>query len=271
MKHLLLFIFGTILSSGIYAQTQLLADTSLEASGPNNSPWSSTSTNFGTSFCDAAGCGTCGGPCVPNSGSWYAWFGGTTSAETGTIAQGFNATTAGSGTLTYFMKVPLKGAIGDTLSIIMDGTAIDKINTVDSIGDYQQMTLNIGAVTVGSHNLTIQFQKQASAAVVNVLVDDVKLTIGGTVGVEEIDFSNGIQISNNIETGNISVAYNFDEIQHIRLTATDLSGKVLYSDFLENQTANMQTINSTGWSAGIYTISIVSDKGLVKNHKVVVN
>lgn len=267
MKHLLLFIFGTILSSGIYAQTQLLADTSLEVSS-GGSPWTSTSSNFGTSLCDAAGCGTCGGPCVPHSGSWYTWFGGTSSVESGTLSQTFNATTAGTGILTYFMKVPMKGAIGDTLFVQLDGANKSKTNTVDSIGDYQLVTLNVGQIIAGSHNLVFQFDKQASVAAVNVLIDDIRLTVNGSLGIEEIDFSNGIQISNNIETGNISVAYNFDEIQHIRLTATDLNGKVLYSNFLENQTANMQTINSTGWSAGIYNVTLTSDKGLTKTTKV---
>lgn len=270
MKHFLLFIFSSILCTGIYAQTQILADTSLEASGPNNTPWSSTSTNFNTSFCDDAACGNCGGPCVPNNGSWFAWFGGTTSAETGTIAQGFNATTAGNGTLTYFMKVPMKGAIGDTLSILMDGTAISKINTVDSIGAYQQMTLNMGTITAGSHNLTIRFQKQASAAIVNVLVDDIRLTIGNTVGVEEIDFSNGIQISNNMETGKISVAYNFTKSQNVRLVATDITGKVVFNEAFENMETNQHILNSSDWNSGIYTISLSTDRGLTKTTKVII-
>lgn len=270
MKHFLLFIFSSIFLTSISAQTQILADTSLEASGPNNSPWSSTSTNFGSSFCDAAACGNCGGPCVPNSGSWYAWFGGTSSAEIGTITQGFNATTAGSGTLTYFMKVPLKGSIGDTLSIIMDGTAMSKINTVDSIGNYQQMTLNIGSVAAGSHNLTFRFEKQASADVVNVLIDDIRLEIGSTVGMEEIDFSNGIQISNNIETGKILVAYNFNEIQHLRLTTMDVSGKIVYSNLYQDQITNEHAIETNGWAKGIYHVTLTSDKGLTKTSKVVV-
>lgn len=269
MKQVLLILFAGALS--LHTSAQVLADPSLEASGPSNSPWSSTSSTFGTSFCDASSCGTCGGPCVPNTGSWYAWFGGTTNAEIGTVAQGFNATTAGVGTLTYYLKVPMKGAIGDTLSVIMDGTAISKINTVDSIGAYQQMTLNVGAVTMGSHNLTIRFQKQASAAVVNVLVDDIQLTIGSTVSVEEIDFSNGIQISNNMESGQIMVAYNFNENQNVRLTVTDITGKVVYNDQFSNQLANEHSINSNDWSSGMYNVTLTSEKGLVKTKKVVVN
>lgn len=269
MKHILLILFAGALS--MQTSAQVLTDPSLETSGPSNSPWTSTSSNFGTSFCDAAGCGTCGGPCVPNTGAWYAWFGGTANAEVGTIAQGFNATTAGAGTLTYYLKVPMKGAIGDTLSVIMDGIAISKTNTVDSIGAYQQVTVNVGAVTMGAHNLTIRFQKQASAAVVNVLVDDIQLTIGGTVSVEEIDFSNGIQISNNLESGEIMVAYNFNENQNIRLSVTDITGKVVYNGQFSNQLANQHAISSNDWSSGMYNVTLTSDKGLVKTKKVLVN
>lgn len=269
MKHLLLFLFAGTLS--LHTSAQVLADSSLETSGPSNAPWSSTSSNFGTSFCDAAGCGTCGGPCVPNTGSWFAWFGGTTSPEVGTIAQDFNATGAGIGTLTYYLKVPMKGAVGDTLSIIMDGTTISKTNMVDSIGDYQQVTVDVGAVTMGSHTLTISFEKQVSPAVVNVLVDDVQLTIESNVSVEEIDFSNGIQISNNIESGKINVAYNFNENQNLRLSVTDITGKVVYNGQFSDQTANQHSIDSNNWSSGMYNVTLTSDKGLVKTQKVVVN
>ena len=269
MKQALLFVFAGVLS--VYTSAQVLTDPSLESSGPNNTPWSSTSTTFGTSFCDAASCGTCGGPCVPNTGSWYAWFGGTTNAEVGTIAQTFNATASGTGVLTYFLKVPMRGEIGDTLSIIMDGTTISETATVDSIGAYQEVTLDVGNVTMGSHNLTIRFQKQAGANVVNVLVDDIQLTVGGPVGIEEIDFSNGIQISNNMESGEIMIAYNFNENQNIRITVTDITGKIVYNGQFTNQQADQHLINSNSWSSGLYNVTLTSDKGLMKTKKVVVN
>ena len=267
MKHLLLSLFIALISIDLSAQ--VLADPSLETSGPSNSPWSSTSSNFGTSFCDATNCGTCGGPCVPNTGTWYAWFGGTASAEIGTIAQTFNAAANGMGTLTYQLKVPMKGAIGDTLFIDIDGTNISKTNMVDSIGAYELVTVDAGSIASGSHNLTIRFEKQASASAVNVLVDDIQLTIGG-VGTEEIDFSNGIQISNNIEDGNIQVAYNFNETQNIRLVVTDITGKMVYNNLYENQLASQHMIHSKEWSTGIYNVTLSSDKGLSKTTKVVV-
>ena len=102
------------------------------------------------------------------------------------------------------------------------------------------------------------------------LFDDVQLNIAGTVGIEEIDFSNGIQVTSNIETGNISVAYNFNQLQNVRLTATDITGKVVYVDNHDNQLTNQYELNSKGWAAGIYNVTLSTDKGLTKTTKVVV-
>jgi Protein of unknown function (DUF3244). len=268
MKHSLLFIFIAFLSSSLSAQ--ILADSSFEASGAGGTTWTSTSAAFGTSFCDAGSCGNCGGPCVPHTGTWYVWFGGTANAEIGTASQTFNAVTSGAGTLFFWLKVPMKGTAGDTLSMLLDGVAQSKIATIDSIGTYINISVNMGQITSGSHNLTFRFQKQASATSVNVLVDDVRLNISGTAGLEEIDFNNGIQISNSAETGKIKVAYNFNELQNLHLTATDITGKVVYKELFEDQATNEQEIESTGWSSGIYTITLTSDKGLTKTTKVVV-
>ncbi len=268
MKHSLLFIFIAFLSSNLSAQ--ILADSSFEASGAGGTAWVSTSAAFGTSFCDAASCGTCGGPCVPHTGTWYVWFGGTSSAEIGTATQTFNAVSAGTGTLFFWLKVPMKGTAGDTLSMIIDGVPQSKIAAVDSIGTYINVSVNMGQITAGSHILTFRFEKQASAAAVNVLIDDIRLNISGTVGIEEIDFSNGIQISNSAETDKIMVAYNFNENQNLGLTATDITGKVIYKELFEDQLTDEHAIETAGWSSGIYNITLTSDKGLTKTTKVVV-
>jgi hypothetical protein len=268
MKHSLLIIFIAFLSTNVSAQ--ILADSSFEASGAGGNAWTSTSSNFGTSLCDAGNCGTCGGPCVPHSGDWYMWFGGTSNAEIGTASQTFNTTSAGVGTLFFYLKVPMKGTAGDTLSMLLDGVAKRKIATIDSIGTYINVSVNMGTISAGSHNLTFRFQKQAGSTSVNVLIDDVRLSIAGVLGVEEIDFSNGIQISNSTETGKVMIAYNFNENQNLRLAATDMTGKAIYTHVYENQTSNEHTIETTGWSSGIYNITLTSDKGLTKTTKVVV-
>lgn len=268
MKQTLLLLVAGFFSLNLSAQ--VLQDPTLETHGGLGSPWTSTSVTYGTSFCDDASCGDCGGPCVPNSGAWYLWFGGTDAAETGTATQTFNTTVSGTGTLTYYWKVPLKGAAGDTLSVLLDGAVKNKVNTIDSIGTYQQVTVNLGQVPSGSHTFLMRFQKLAGPTTVNVLVDDIQINIAGTVSVEEIDFSNGIQVSNNIETGHIAIAYNFNQVQNVRLTATDVTGKVVYVENHDNQITNKHTVDSSNWAKGVYNVTLSTDKGLAKTTKVVV-
>jgi len=268
MKHCLLLLFFAFTAVNLSAQA--LADSSFEATGAGGNAWTSTSTNFGTSLCDNASCGDCGGPCVPHSGSWYVWFGGTSTAEIGTVSQTFTASSAGTGTLFFWLKVPMKGAAGDTLSMLLDGVSQSKIATVDSIGSYINVSVNMGTVTAGTHLLTFRFEKQPGATSVNVLVDDVRLNISGTVSVEEIDFTNGIQISSNAETKKILVKYNLNKNQNLHLTATDISGKTVYTGQFDNQQADQQLIESGGWSPGIYNVTLSTDAGLTKTTKVIV-
>lgn len=251
--------------------SQVLLDPSFEESGAQTSTaWTSTSSNFGTSFCDAGNCGNCGGPCVPNSGTWYIWFGGTSSAETGTAVQSFNTSTSGIGELTYNIKVPMAGSIGDTLNIEVDGNSISKTNTVDSIGAYQLMTVNVGQINTGSHSLNFIFDKLAGSTSVNVLIDDVQLTINSGVGFEEIDFSNGIKISNNMTNEMVNISYNFNEVQQLEMKATDINGKLISINQFENEMTGEKSISTSDWAPGVYQITISSNKGLMKTSKIIV-
>src|SRR5690349_20389229 len=121
-KHLLITLFIGLFFGQVNAQVQALADTSLEASGVGGSDWTSTSTNFGTAFCSVASCGTCSGPCVPRSGTWYVWFGGAGVAEMGTLSQSFTLANAGNSALSFWLKIPNAGDVADSVAMSIDGT-----------------------------------------------------------------------------------------------------------------------------------------------------
>lgn len=106
MKKTLLLIAIISLPFLSRAQTEVLADTSLELTGAGGSQWASTSTNFMTSLCDFAGCNNCGGPCTPKSGTWFAWFGGwgQGSPEIGTLTQSFNLSAPGNANLSFWVS-----------------------------------------------------------------------------------------------------------------------------------------------------------------------
>ncbi|MCB0785431.1 MAG: hypothetical protein KDB87_08920, partial [Flavobacteriales bacterium] len=71
MKHFTLVAAATLFAFTSSAQ---INDGGFEG-GAGGGAWTEASTNFGTPLCDA-GCGTCGGPCVSRTGTWYVWFGG---------------------------------------------------------------------------------------------------------------------------------------------------------------------------------------------------
>jgi hypothetical protein len=59
-----------------------VADPSFEAGTPNPS-WDEASTNFGTPLCSPGSCGATGA----RSGTWWAWYGGTSNVENASLAQ----------------------------------------------------------------------------------------------------------------------------------------------------------------------------------------
>lgn len=241
------------------AQTQMLADTSMEVTGGGGSDWSSTSTNFGTVLCDA-NCGTCGGPCAPRSGSWYAWFGGAGAAEVGTLTQTFNVATAGGGSLSFWLMLPNFGAAVDSLSLTLDGTLIwSKLGT-DSAGfesTYKKVTVPVGSVSAGSHTLSWRgVESGTGAGTFNILVDDISLVVGGSAGISEFDFTNGVTVYTNNEAHILNLAFNFMEATDLGIQISDMSGRVLRTTQLEDIKNDHITYNTYGFATGVYNVTI---------------
>lgn len=271
MKKNLLIAIASLFTGGLaMAQTQVLTDTGLEAAGAGGTEWTSTSTTFGTVLCDAASCGTCGGPCVPNGGAWYAWFGGTTGAETGTISQTFNVATAGTGYLSFFWKVPMKGTSADSMVITIDGTRVWADATDDSIGVYTQVSFNVGNLAAGSHELIFTAVKPAAATVCNVLVDDITLSVGNNAGVEDIDFSNGVSIYANNESSLINISMNLLKVTDLRISISDMMGRTVYNNLTPNAQYNSFVIPTDSWTSGIYNVTFTATNGQAFTKKVFV-
>jgi len=88
--------------------------------GAAATPWTQTSTNFTTPLCSTASCG--GGGAV-HSGQWFAWFGGTTKAETGTLTQARTIPT-GPKKLEFFLWWASAPSATATFKVYIDGTPI---------------------------------------------------------------------------------------------------------------------------------------------------
>lgn len=99
---------------------EYVTDGSFETTLGSSANWTSTSGNFGTSFCDAAGCGTAGGSMIPRTGSVFAWFGGTPNAETGSVSQNVTVPAGRATVLSFWLKTS-GPRTGTTLKLLFGG------------------------------------------------------------------------------------------------------------------------------------------------------
>jgi hypothetical protein len=148
--------------------------------GTPNDHWNETSLNFGTPLCDAVSCGT-GGGTGPHSGDWWAWFGGTTLAETGSLDQNLTIP-AGNALLSFWLEIPEAGTEGLIEVSIDDSVLFSATEAVaDSYFPYRQVILDVSAYADGrSHNLRFEATTNAGAGTTNIFVDDVTLAVGDT-------------------------------------------------------------------------------------------
>ena len=157
----------------------IVADGGFEAGTP--SPfWNEASTNFGTPLCDA-GCGF-GGGSGPHSGSWWAWFGGISAYEEGSVDQNVTLP-SGSATLSFWLEVPVACTNPtDYLEVLIDGTQVflvDGTSSLCGVVGYSLQTVYISAFADGGvHNL--EFHSEIfGGGVTNFFVDDVSIDITG--------------------------------------------------------------------------------------------
>ncbi len=154
----------------------IVGDGSFEAGTPNPS-WDEFSTNFGTPLCDAV-CGT-GGGTGPRTGAWWAWFGGTTAAETGILTQTLIIPT-GAAELTFWLEIPATATgTNGFLSVRMDGNELFRAEeTTTGYSTYAEVSLDVTAYANGlTHQLVFFSSTDAGSAVTNFFVDDVAITV----------------------------------------------------------------------------------------------
>lgn len=159
---------------------QLLEDPGIEATATGQSPytnpfWGSSSTNFGTVFCDAAGCTDGGGTAGPHGGAFWAWFGGAGQPETSTMDQEVVIPAGSSRYLNFWLWI---GAVGDGSSSL--DVAIDNQNVAtfdeptEAEAGYTSRSADVSAFADGNSH-TVTFTYTAPGALSNYSIDDVAL------------------------------------------------------------------------------------------------
>lgn len=257
MKHLTLLACA-FLSLEAAAQ---ITDGSFEA-GIGAGTWNEASVNYGTPLCDA-GCGTCGGPCVPNTGTFYAWFGGSGSnTEIGSVDQDAIIPTGASVNLVMMVKMPALGDLSSSnyLKAMVDGNDVGMITPDDSVtymASYTQWTLPIDAYADGgTHNVKLEGAENGTT-VFNVLVDDVALEVDGVIviGLFENESIVTPHVYPNPTSESLNLAFNATQGDAV-VTILDASGRTMSTERIDNVRNRSFQYDVSAFPDGIYMLSI---------------
>jgi hypothetical protein len=157
---------------------QLLLDPGFESSDPgslDNEFWASTSTNGGTSICNAGVCGSA----AQRSGSFYLWFGGWGSAaETGTASQSVVIPSGFDRSIRFWMRRNAAAATDPQMTVSIDGDVLATYPRVTaSETAYVQYDVPVPAQYADddSHEIEFRFSTAGGANMGSHFVDDVTL------------------------------------------------------------------------------------------------
>jgi hypothetical protein len=158
---------------------EAVTDGSFEAGTPNPF-WTEASTNFGTPLCTIAMCGT-GTGTGPHTGNWWAWFGGISAVEEGSVSQMVTFPAGGAATLSFWLEAIVCASPNDFLEVLVDGNQeyfVDGSYAGCGNLGYLEQFVDLGAYADGGvHNL--EFHSQITGAgTTNFFVDDVSITGG---------------------------------------------------------------------------------------------
>ncbi len=157
---------------------------SIETTTITNPNWQSTSTNFITSLCSLNFCGN-DTPSAPRTGTFFAWFGGSVAAETGTATQTLVIPSGSNPVLKYWLRINTVTSPFDArLEIKVDGMVIQTVTEPSAAeGAYSQRTVSLPIMFANgaSHVISFEYDNPAGSGISNFTVDDITLETTGVV------------------------------------------------------------------------------------------
>ena len=91
-----------------------------------------------------------------------------------------------------------------------------------------------------------------------------------TINVNEIDISDQILVYPNPNSGEFSILVSFADLQQTQITISDVTGKIIYNEQLNNKTGNFkQEVVLSNVSKGIYYVQLKSDKYIASKKLIV--
>jgi hypothetical protein len=262
MKHFTLL--AAFVCAALFTQAQVI-DPSFEA-GAGGGAWAEFSLNFGTPLCDLGSCGNCGGPCVAQSGDWYAWFGGANAVEAGTLEQTFNIPSGSAAELTFWFNIasPGAGLAEDAFGMTMDDNELFLATAQDSAmyDGYTLVTVDISAYADGAdHDLLIAGGQTTSVAT-NFLVDSFGMSVDGNevVGVSEI-MNQEVEVYAypNPAQDVINLQFNRQIQGAAKVTILNLNGQIVSQDLLSDVNNKTFTMDTNSLENGIYLMQVEAE------------
>ena len=272
MKNFTLLTLFTFLITSASAQ---LIDGSFEQ-GLEGSPWTQSSTNFGTPLCNAS-CGDCGGPCGAFEGDWYAWFGGANAVEEGTLSQMVSIPPGTSAELTFQFKI---AAAGDSLAddfvhIMVDGNMFfhrTAATAADYI-DYTLITIDISQFADGADHMIMAYGIQSTELAVNFLMDDFSMSVDGIEQTDINDVLNrevAVTMYPNPSADITSLYFNHGVQGNALVTIYNMNGAIVSQENITAVLGSKFDLNLDQFVAGMYTVNVNVD-GQDYNEKLVVS
>src|SRR4051812_34965273 len=110
LSFVVALIVGLLGAVPAFASAEYVTDGSFETGLSGSPAWASSSSNYVTSLCDFASCGTGGGPMIPRTGAVFAWFGGTSNLEIGSASQDVTVPAGRPTVLSFWFKTSMPRA-----------------------------------------------------------------------------------------------------------------------------------------------------------------
>ena len=156
----------------------IIQDPGFEA-GPFGGVWTESSTNFGSPICDIGLCGT-GTGTGPNSGNFWAWFGGTSAFEEGAVSQSVTFPGNSFITLNFFLEAPVCNSDG-FMEVLVNGNQeyfIDESSSLCNVVGYSAQSVDLSAYSGQTVNLEFHsIINQVGANTVNFFLDDISVDV----------------------------------------------------------------------------------------------
>lgn len=243
----------------------LIIDGSFE-SGIPSIVWAGYSQNFTTPFCNQSLCGL-GGGTGPQSGNWWAWFGGANVFEESYCYQSVAIPQNTAANLYFYIEIPVScDSPVDFLKLSM-GTdtifAVDGASSLCGITGYSLQSIPMSQYADGVTR-TLNFFSRTYAvnnSVTNFFIDNVVL-LTCPVGITENQLAQSIEIFPN--PSSISVVIKLNGLQSdTEMQLLDVHSRSIYKAFIQKSKTANHTIDVSKLSKGVYFLNLRNEKATI--------